>query len=68
MDSFLRNSYIMVREGEAGPLFIAADGLVKARLDAYAVLPLEQYERLLSLAEARAAVLTVEILAAAMAR
>lgn len=52
LDSFLRNSEIHQRDGE-GPLFEAYTDdqgryVVRARLDGYAIIPIEAYRELLS--------------------
>lgn len=47
MDSFLRNSLVIPRSGDEN-LFAWEDNTVIARLDGYAVVPIEQYQALLS--------------------
>ena len=44
MDSFLRNSLIIPRDGDKD-LFVWIDNRVFARLDGYAVVPVEQLSR-----------------------
>lgn len=45
--SYLRNCLIRPRKGEAAPLFYQRDdGTVVARLDGYAIVPIEDYESL----------------------
>ncbi len=45
MDSFLKNSVIIPRDGDKD-LFVWEDNRVFARLDGYAVVPVEQLSRL----------------------
>lgn len=42
-DSYVANCYIKVRDDQEGPLF-DPDG--RARLDRYAIIPIEEYEKL----------------------
>ncbi len=45
MNSFLKNSIVIPRDGDKD-LFVWEDGRVFARLDGYAVVPVEQLSRL----------------------
>ena len=55
MSGYVRNCYVEGRHGEAEPLFIAARGTVTARLDGYAIIPMEKYDRFILIAEEWAA-------------
>lgn len=51
IESFIKNCYVVGREGEA-PLFFGVEqkdgrGAVAARIDGYAIIPIERYEELL---------------------
>lgn len=46
MKSYVRNCMMIQRRPDDGPLFIEGDGCVTARLDGYAILPVEEYARL----------------------
>ncbi len=56
MVSRVKNCYFAVREGSDETLFcFGADGRAVVDLNGYAIIPIEQYNRLLELAEAQAA-------------
>jgi len=54
MPAYLKNCYVQVRHGD-GPLFIVNRNAVTAHLNGYAVIPIEQYDRFILIAEEWAA-------------
>ncbi len=50
MPSFLKNCYVQGRERD-GVVFTAHHGRVEAALDGYAIIPIEQYDRFILIAE-----------------
>jgi hypothetical protein len=46
-DSYLTNCLVMPRDDQRGPMFDdTVCGVVRCRLDRYAIIPIEEYERL----------------------
>ena len=60
MSGYLKNCYIQGRDDD-GWLFHADRDTVTARLDGYAIIPMEQYDRLIRISEDWAALTLREI-------
>ncbi len=61
MSSFVKNCFIMCRDTDEGVLFDFRTQGVTVRLDRYAIIPMEQYDRLLLISEEWAAMKLREI-------